>query len=58
MYKQVVVRDANDTWVENGSYEGRATLGYYYGGGNNGKDVLTVNAYSWKAGAPASTTAQ
>lgn len=24
-------------------------VGYFYGGGNNGKDVLTVNAYSWTA---------
>jgi hypothetical protein len=33
-----------------GTYIGRATVGYFYGGGKNGKDALTVNAYSRKAG--------
>ena len=52
VYKQVVVRDSTGEWVKGGTYVGRATVGWYYGGGNNSKDVLTINTYSWKAGAP------
>ena len=48
-YLQVVSRDENGVWYADGTYKGQATVGYFYGGGNNGKDVLTVNAYSWTA---------
>jgi len=27
-----------------------AVVGYYFGGGNSGKDVLTINPYTWKFG--------
>ena len=39
-------------WFADGTYIGRATVGEFFGGGKNGKDVLTVNPYSWKSGAP------
>ena len=52
VYKQILTRGADGVWYADGSYEGRATVGYYYGGGSSGKDVWTVDAYSWKAGAP------
>ena len=50
VYKQVVTRGSDGVWIKDGTYIGRATVGYYYGGGKNGKDALTVDAYSWKAG--------
>ncbi len=50
VYKQILLRGNDGEWKENGTYMGRATVGYFFGGGNNGKDVLTVDAYSWKAG--------
>ena len=31
---------------------GQAEVGYFFGGGNTGKDILTVNPYSWKYGYP------
>ncbi len=49
VYKQILLRGSDGEWKENGTYLGRATVGYFFGGGNNGKDVLTVDAYSWKA---------
>lgn len=52
VYKQVIVREnSNAQWIESGTYLGYATVGDFYGGGNNGKSVRTVDAYSWKAGA-------
>lgn len=53
VYRQIVSRGEDGVWHEDGTYIGRATVGYYYGGGKNGKDVLTVDAYSWKSGRPA-----
>lgn len=50
VYKQVVSRGADGVWFADGTYIGHATVGYFYGGGKNGKDVLTVNPYSWRAG--------
>ena len=50
VYKQVVTRNSSGVWIADGTYVGRAVVGYYYGGGNNGKDVLTIDAYSWKSG--------
>lgn len=50
VYKQVVTRGSDGVWIKDGTYIGRATVGYFFGGGKNGKDALTVNAYSWKAG--------
>lgn len=50
VFKQVLVCDSDGAWKENGTYAGTATVGYFFGGGNNGKSVLTVDAYSWKAG--------
>lgn len=52
VYKQVISRDTNGVWFADGTYIGRATVGEFYGGGNNGKDVLTISPYTWKAGAP------
>lgn len=51
-YKQVVTRGSDGVWFADGTYIGRATVGEFFGGGKNGKDVLTVNPYSWKSGAP------
>ena len=52
VYKQILTKDTSGTWHTDGTYIGRATVGYYFGGGNNGKDMWTIDAYSWKAGAP------
>ena len=52
VYKQVVTRGDDGIWFADGTYIGRATVGHYYGGGNNGKDVLTISPYTWKSGAP------
>lgn len=51
-YKQILKRNSSGEWIEDGTYVGRATVGDYHGGGNNGKDVHTVSPYTWKAGAP------
>ena len=51
-YKQILTRTSEGKWIEDGTYVGRATVGDYHGGGNNGKDVHTVSPYTWKAGAP------
>lgn len=51
VYKQILLRDnSNADWKESGTYLGYAVVGDFYGGGNNGKSVRTVDAYSWKAG--------
>lgn len=50
VYKQVMLRGEDDEWAAGGTYLGYATVGDFYGGGNNGKTVRTVDAYSWKAG--------
>ena len=52
VYKQIITRGSDGIWFADGSYTGRATVGDYFGGGSSGKDVRTINAYSWKAGAP------
>jgi uncharacterized repeat protein (TIGR02543 family) len=49
VYKQIVSRGTDGVWFADGTYIGKATVGNYYGGGNNGKDVKTIDAYSWKA---------
>ena len=50
VYQQIVsLKDGK--WVADGTYLGHAIVGEYYGGGSNGKDVLTIDAYSWRAGA-------
>lgn len=50
VYKQVVTRRADGVWIADGTYVGYAEVGNYFGGGNNGADVRTINPYSWKAG--------
>ena len=50
--KQVLSRDANGIWYADGTYMGKAVVGYHYGGGQNGKDVLTTIPTSWTYGAP------
>ena len=52
VYKQIVSRGSDGVWYADGTYIGRATIGYYYGGGNSGKDVKTISPYTWKSGAP------
>lgn len=55
VYKQVVTRGKDGIWYADGTYIGRAVVGEYFGGGKNGKDVLTINVYTWKAGSPESS---
>lgn len=50
VYKQIVTMDDDGVWHADGTYIGYATVGDYFGGGKNGKDVRTIDAYSWKAG--------
>lgn len=52
VYKQIFTRGSDGIWFADGTYIGRADVGYYFGGGNSGKDVLTVNPYSWEYGYP------
>ena len=51
-YKQILTRGSDGVWFADGTYIGRAVVGNFFGGGNSGKDVLTVNPYSWKYGYP------
>lgn len=51
-YKQIFTRGSDGVWFADGTYIGRAVVGNFFGGGNSGKDVLTVNPYSWKYGFP------
>ena len=48
VYKQIVSRK-DGVWYADGTYIGTAVVGEYFGGGNSGKDVKTINPYSWKA---------
>ncbi len=50
VYQQIISRDSNGVWYADGTYIGKATLGYYFGGGNSGKDVFTISPYTWTAG--------
>lgn len=52
VYRQIFTRGSNGVWFADGTYIGRATVGNYFGGGNSGKDVLTISPYSWKYGYP------
>lgn len=52
VYKQIISRGSDGVWFADGTYIGRAEVGSFFGGGNSGKNVWTVNPYSWKAGAP------
>ena len=52
VYKQIFTRGSDDIWFADGTYIGQAEVGYFFGGGNAGKDILTVNPYSWKYGYP------
>ncbi len=47
VYLQIISRDSNGVWFADGTYIGEATVGDYFGGGNAGKDVKTINPYSW-----------
>lgn len=52
VYKQIVSRGNDGVWFADGTYIGRAEVGDFFGGGNSGKDVWTINPYSWKYGLP------
>ena len=52
VYKQIVKKNSDGVWVEDGTYIGRAEVGEFFGGGNSGALVRTINPYTWKAGAP------
>ena len=47
VYQQIVSRGADSVWHADGTYVGVATVGNFYGGGNSGKDVKTINPYTW-----------
>ncbi len=49
VYKQIVTRGSDGIWYADGTYIGKATVGDYYGGGNSGKDVKTIDPYTWKS---------
>ena len=46
-YRQIVTRQSDGTWIADGTYKGEATIDEIFGGGNNGKSVLTINPYTW-----------
>ena len=48
VYQQIVTRGDDGVWYADGTYIGVATVGYYYGGGNAGKDVKTISPYTWR----------
>ena len=53
VYMQVIVRDTpNSKWYDDGTYIGKAIVGDYYGGGKNGKSMLTIGVKTWTYGAP------
>ena len=52
VYKQIVSRGNDGVWFADGTYIGRAEVGEFFEGGNSGKDVWTINPYSWKYGLP------
>lgn len=53
VYMQVIVRDSsNSDWYDDGTFIGKALVGKYYGGGKNGKSVLTIGISTWDYGAP------
>lgn len=43
-------KGGDGVWYADGTYVGHAVVGDYFGGGNSGKDVKTIDAYSWMAG--------
>ncbi len=47
VYQQIVRRGSDDVWYADGTYIGVATVGNFFGGGNAGKDVKTINPYTW-----------
>ncbi|MBQ3483530.1 MAG: InlB B-repeat-containing protein [Clostridia bacterium] len=49
VYFQVVSRDSNGVWYENGTYQGVATVGMFCCGYKNKKPQLTIDVYSWRA---------
>lgn len=49
VYQQIVTRGADGVWRADGTYVGKATVGNYYGGGKAGKDVKTINPYTWRS---------
>lgn len=49
VYKQILSRGTDGVWFADGTYIGVATVGEYFGGGNSGKDVKTINPYTWKS---------
>ena len=49
VYKQIVTRGNDGIWFADGTYKGTAIVGNYFGGGNSGKDVETINPYSWQS---------
>ena len=51
VYRQIVTRGADGVWYADGTYVGTAVVGYYFGGGNSGKDVRTISPYTWESNA-------
>lgn len=49
VYMQIVSRGADGVWYADGTYIGVATVGNFFGGGNAGKDVKTINPYTRKS---------
>lgn len=50
-YLQVLTKNYEGVWFGDGTYIGRAIVDEYYGGGKNGKFVLTIGPYTWEYGA-------
>ena len=55
VYMQVIVRDSADSkWYADATFIGKALVGDYFGGGKNGKSILTIGVDTWEYGAPES----
>ena len=48
VYQQIVSKGSDGKWYADGTYVGVATVGNFFGGGKNGKDVKTISPYTWK----------
>lgn len=46
-YMQVLTRLDTGEWIADGTYPGKAEVGEFFAGGNDGKDARMIDAYSW-----------
>lgn len=48
VYQQIISKGSDGKWYADGTYVGVATVGNFFGGGKNGKDVKTISPYTWR----------